>query len=101
MAAEAPVTPPTAATPAPATVMAREAPRVKGANKIPAPAARPPNTAVVPPLIPATLVPLDTLEKETKKRRLDSLVHSRLLLVVVDKHAYMMKINLKLELEET
>ena len=76
MAAEAPATPPAVATPAPTTVMAREAPSVKGANKIPAPAARPPNTAVVPPLIPATLVLLHTLEKETTKRGYDLLAHS-------------------------
>ena len=63
MAAEAPVTPPAAATPTPTTVRASEAPSVIGDSMTPAAAATPPATVVAPPVMPAIFVPLETLKR--------------------------------------
>lgn len=63
IAAEAPVTPPAAATPTPSTVKASDAPRVTGAKITPATAATPPTAPVAPPVMPAILVPLETLDR--------------------------------------
>lgn len=61
MAAEAPVTPPAAATPTPMTVRARETPSVNGDRITPAAAATPPATVVAPPVMPAIFVFFETL----------------------------------------
>lgn len=63
MAADAPVTPPAAATPTPTTVRASEAPNVIGDRITPAAAATPPATVVAPPVMPAIFVPLETLKR--------------------------------------
>lgn len=61
MAADAPVTPPAAATPTPTAVNASEAPSVNGDKITPAAAATPPATVVAPPVMPAIFVPFETL----------------------------------------
>ncbi|KAF4080136.1 hypothetical protein AMELA_G00167040 [Ameiurus melas] len=61
MAAEAPVTPPAAATPTPTAVTANEAPMVIGARMTPPTAAATPNAPAAPPVMPAIFTPLWTL----------------------------------------
>lgn len=61
MAADAPVTPPAAATPTPTAVRASEAPSVSGDRITPAAAATPPAIVVAPPVMPAIFVPFETL----------------------------------------
>lgn len=62
MAADAPVTPPAAATPTPTTVRASEVPSVIGDRITPAAAATPPAILAAPPVMPAIFVPFETLK---------------------------------------